>query len=177
VYRQHGRISYVVVGVYVVLILIVVVVLPGSTALLFTWAPGILAALLLLFLVRYLSTTYSIDDSYLRAWRILGGRRVRLSEVRKIEYSSMRDLGPTGGFAGSWGWRGRMWSPRVGRVDAIYTDAAYGILVSAGEVPVYITPVDVPEFARELSRRVRSYTGRLSVDVGDPRSPSEADGS
>lgn len=156
------------IGVYLVLILIVVVVLPHSTALLFTWAPAILGLLLALFLVRYISTTYWIDDSYLRAFRILGGQRVRLSEVRKIEYSSMRDLGPSGGIVGSWGWRGRMWSPRIGQVDAVYTDAAHGILVTAGRVPLYITPVDCPEFARELSRRVRSYTGRLSVDVGDP---------
>lgn len=173
VYRQHGKLSSVVVGTYVVLILIVVVVLPHSSTLLYQVAPWILGGLLALFLLRYISTTYSLDDSYLSARRILGGRRVRLSEVRKIEYSSMRDLGPTGGIFGSWGWRGRMWSPQLGRFDAIYTDAARGILVTAGEVPLYITPVDLPEFAKELSRRVRSYSGRLLVDVGDPLGPAD----
>lgn len=166
-YHQHGRISYLVVGTYVVLLLIVVLLLPGDTALTFSWAPWVLAALILLFLFRYLFTFYSIDDSFLRARRVLGGRRVPLSDIRKIEYSSLRELGPTG-FFGSWGWRGRMWSPRIGRFDAIYTDAARGLLVTAGEVPLYITPVDLEGFARELSRRVRSYRGRLSVDVGDP---------
>lgn len=161
------------VGTYVVLILIVAIVLPHSSTLLFAGAPYVLGALLLLFLVRYLSTTYAMNDVYLRAWRILGGRQVRLSEVRKIEYTSMRDLGPTGGIFGSWGWRGRMWTPRIGRVDAIYTDASKGILVTVGDVPMYITPHDLPEFARELSRRVRSYTGRLPTDVGDPLGSSD----
>ena len=68
-----------------------------------------------------------------------------------------------------------MWSPSIGKFDAVYTDPAKGILVSEGDVPLYISPVNLPEFARELSRRVRSYTGRLAVDVGDPLgSPSEA---
>lgn len=172
IYRQHGRLSYTVIGVYVVLILIVVVILPRSTTLLFPQAPWILGGLLALFLARYLSTSYSLDSTYLRAWRILGGRRVRLAEVRKIEYSSLRDLGPAGGIVGSWGWRGRMWTPGLGRIDAIYTDAAHGILVTVGEVPLFVTPVDAAEFARELSRRVRSYTGRVSEDVGDPLGPA-----
>lgn len=66
-----------------------------------------------------------------------------------------------------------MWTPRIGRVDAIYTDASKGILVTVGDVPMYITPHDLPEFARELSRRVRSYTGRLPTDVGDPLGSSD----
>jgi hypothetical protein len=119
-------------------------------------------------LVRYLSTTYSIDGVYLHAWRLLGGVRVRLDRVRRIEYVSLRDLSPTGGIFGSWGWRGRMWSPLIGRFDAIYTDGARGILVTAGEFPLYFSPHNPDAFARELSRRVRSYTGRLAVDVGDP---------
>jgi PH (Pleckstrin Homology) domain-containing protein len=162
-----------VIGTYVVLILIVAVLLPHSSDILYLYGPWALGGLLLLFLLRYVSTTYSLDDTHLSAWRIFGGRRVRLSEVRKIEYSSMRDLGPTGGMFGSWGWRGRMWSPQLGKFDAIYTDAARGILVTVGEIPLYITPLDLPEFARELSRRVRSYTGRLLTDVGDPLGSSE----
>ncbi len=132
------------------------------------WAPWAIGIFLVASLGRYLSTSYRVDDTSLSAWRLLGGRRVRLDEVRKIEYASLRDLAPTGGLLGSWGWRGRMWSPVVGRFDSIYTDASRGLLVSAGDVPLYISPRDPDAFARELSRRVRSYSGRLAVDVGDP---------
>ena len=157
-------------GVYVFLILVLFLVLP-SAGLRAGWAFDVIILFFIFFLIRYLSTFYTIDDTHLRAWRLFGNRRVRLEEVHQIEYSSMRDLGPTG-FIGSWGWRGRMWSPVIGHFDAIYTDPARGILVTPDGVPIYISPVDMEEFARELSRRVRSYTGRLAVDVGDPRGPS-----
>ena len=173
VYRQRGRLSYGVIGVYVFLILILVVIFPLRSSLAYAWAPWAVAALFVLFLARYMSTSYSIDDSYLRAWRILGGRRIPLEKVNKIEYDNLRDLGSSGGIFGSWGWRGRMWSPQIGRFDSVYTDAAHGILVTAEGMPLYISPVDVPEFARELSRRVRSYTGRLLVDVGDPHAGAD----
>jgi Bacterial PH domain len=169
-YRQRGRLSYAVIGVYVFLVLVLVVIFPLRTTVLYSWAPWAVSALFVLFLARYVSTLYSLDDSYLKAGRILGGRRILLERVRRIEYANLRDLGSSGGIFGSWGWRGRMWSPQVGRFDAICTDAASGLLISADGVPLYISPVDVPGFARELSRRVRSYTGRLAVDVGDPRS-------
>ncbi|HYA54527.1 MAG TPA: PH domain-containing protein [Thermoplasmata archaeon] len=165
VYHDRARLSYAVVGVYVFLIIVCVVILPksglGYDALL------AIVVLFAFFLVRYLSTSYSLDDTHLRAWRIAGSRRIRLETVRRIEFASMRELSPTG-FIGSWGWRGRMWSPSFGQFDAVYTDPAKGLMVTGEGVPVYITPVDLDEFARELSRRVRSYTGRLSVDVGDP---------
>lgn len=162
------------VGAYLFLLLLVVVFLPNSTLTSVWWAPWAIAAFLLGSLARYLSTSYRVDDSTLSAWRILGGRRMRLDEVRKIEYANLRDLAPTGGLLGSWGWRGRMWSAQLGRFDSIYTDAAHGLLVSAGDVPLYISPTDPAAFARELSRRVRSYSGRLAVDVGDP-SPAPPD--
>ena len=161
------------IGTYVVLILIVVLLLPHSSDILYLYGPWALGGLLVLFLARYVSTSYSLDDTHLSARRIFGGRRVRLADIRKIEFSSMRDLGPTGGMFGSWGWRGRMWSPQLGRFDAIYTDASHGVLVTVGEVPLFITPRDPTEFARELSRRVRSYSGRLLVDVGDPLASTE----
>jgi len=167
VYRQWSRLSYAVIGTYVFLLIFVVLVFPHSSFSAYSWTPWAIGVFIVLFLVRYLSTSYSIDDSHLRAWRILGGRRIRLETVRKIEYSSLRDLA-AGGFFGSWGWRGRMWSAQVGHLDAIYTDAARGLLVSVDGVPLYISPSDLVGFARELSRRVRSYSGRLSVDVGDP---------
>jgi hypothetical protein len=132
----------------------------------YVWVDPFLVAVILLLLARYLSTTYRIDDTYLVAVRILGGRRVRLEEVRAIEFASLRDLSPVG-FFGSWGWRGRVWSPRLGTFDAIYTDTA-GLLLTVGDVPLFISPSDPEQFAVELSRRVRSYTGALKVDVGDP---------
>jgi len=174
VYHDRGRLSYSVIGVYVFLILVAVFILPKSG--LAAWALGVIVFLFLFFLARYLSTTYSLDDTHLRAWRIAGSRRIRLETIRRIEFGSMRELSPTG-FLGSWGWRGRMWSPRMGAFDAVYTDPAKGLLISGEGVPVYITPTDIEEFARELSRRVRSYSSRLTVDVGDPHGsdPSEAE--
>lgn len=154
--------------------MLVVVVLGRSTGLVTWWAPWAISIFLLLSLARYLSTHYRVDDVYLKAWRILGGARVRLDEVRKIEYSSLRDLSPTAGLMGSWGWRGRMWSPLIGRFNAIYTEAALGLLVTASDVPLYISPADPAAFARELSRRVRSYSGRLTVDVGEPPATTAA---
>lgn len=129
------------------------------------WLIPFLAFVILLLLVRYLSTSYTIDGQYLRAWRILGGQRALLKNVRRIEYASLRDLSATG-FWGAWGWRGRMWSPRIGRFDAIYTDTA-GLLVTAGDVPMFISPVDLQGFAQELSRRVRSLGGRLMNDESE----------
>ncbi len=142
----------------------------------YTWASYFLIGVTVLFLVRYLSTNYAIDDTFLRARRLLGGRRIRLEEVRRIQFASLRDLVPiSGGLGfGAWGWRGRMYSPTVGDFDSCYTDAANGILVTAGAFPLYISPKDPAGFARELSRRVRSYTGPLLEDVGDPhRAPTD----
>jgi hypothetical protein len=130
------------------------------------WIPLVIVALLLFFLARYLTTRYRVDDTYVRAWRLLGGQKVALDRIRRIEYASLRDLSPTG-FLGSWGWRGRMWSPIIGTFDVIQTESA-GLLVSGGIYPLFISPRDPAAFARELSRRVRSYSGRLAVDVGDP---------
>ena len=157
------------IGVYVFLILVVVLIVPRSAVT--DYAVPAVVALLLFFLVRYVTTSYSINDTHLKAWRFPGTRRIRLDTIRRIEYSSMRDLGPTS-FIGSWGWRGRMWSAAIGSFDAVYTDPVKGILVTGEGVPIYITPIDLVEFARELSRRARSYSGRLVADVGDPLGPS-----
>ncbi|HZY71308.1 MAG TPA: hypothetical protein VFF67_10085 [Thermoplasmata archaeon] len=125
---------------------------------------GLLIGVLLLFLVRFLTTTYVLDSDDLRAVRLLGFRRVHLEEVRKIEFASLRDLGG-GSFFGGWGWRGRMWSPIIGQFDSIAT-VSQGILVTAGKVPLFVSPRDNSAFARELSRRVRSYRDDLEVDAG-----------
>jgi len=171
-FRAWGRMSVAVIGTYVVLLLLIVFVLIPRESASYLWVPYALAAVILLFLVRYFSTHYTIDDSFLRASRLLGGRRVALEEVRRIEYSALRDLAPTGVMAafGPWGWRGRMWSPVIGAFDSVFTDPANGILVTAADFPLYFSPKDPEAFARELSRRVRSYTGPLEVDVGHPLS-------
>jgi hypothetical protein len=163
-FHAHGLISYWVVGAYLVLLGLILLVIRDPSG--YVWVTPLLVTVVVLLLVRYLSTTYRIDDTHLRAWRVLGGRRVELAEIRSIEFASLRDISPVG-FFGAWGWRGRMWSPRVGTFDAIYTDTT-GLLISEGDVPIFISPVDPDGFAVELSRRVRSYAGSLKVDVGDP---------
>jgi hypothetical protein len=172
----RGRISYTIVGAYLFLLIVMLVLLTPKTSGAYVWVPYLLLAVTALFLARYLSTGYVIDDTYFRARRILGGRKFRLEEIRRIEYASLRDLVPISGGVGfgSWGWRGRLYSPSIGEFDAIYTDAAKGLLITAGAYPLYISPVDLPEFARELSRRARSYTGPLARDVGDPRQVAQA---
>jgi hypothetical protein len=168
VYHDRGRLSYAVIGVYVFLILVAILIIPHSSSTL--WALVVIVLLFVFFLGRYLSTTYSMNDLVLKAGRIAGSRRIRLDSISKIEFGSMRELSATG-FIGSWGWRGRMWSPFIGAFDAVYTDPVKGLLVTGDGVPLYISPNDLDEFARELSRRVRSYTGRLPIDVGDPQGP------
>jgi len=165
VYYDRGRLSYTVVGMYVVLFLVMLLILPHTgTAL---WVVGVILFLIVFFLARYLSTTYSMNDTYFRSWRVGGSRRIRLESIRRIEYGSMRELAATG-FVGSWGWRGRMWSPRIGAFDAVYTDPVRGLILTGEGVPIYISPNDLDGFARELSRRVRSYAGLIDVDVGAP---------
>ena len=169
-YRAWGKISIAVVVVYLILIALVLGVILPRGASVVVWVPYFLAGILVFLLVRYLSTHYSIDDTYLRASKLLGGRRIALEEVRKIEFASLRDLVPVGAMSGigAWGWRGRQWSAVVGDFDSVYTDPARGLLITAGSHPLYISPHHLDDFARELSRRVRSYTGDLAADVGRP---------
>jgi hypothetical protein len=164
--RYHDRAKYSAwnIGAYVVLLLVIYFLVHSSGA--DYWVPYVLAAVVLLLLIRYLSTHYVLDETYLRAARVLGGCRVALEDVREIDYASLRDLSPVG-FFGSWGWRGRMWSPQVGTFDSAYTDT-YGLLITTTGNPLFISPADPAEFARELSRRVRSFNGPLDRDVGDP---------
>ncbi|MCI4365117.1 MAG: hypothetical protein L3K10_03525 [Thermoplasmata archaeon] len=163
-YHDRGKISAWNLGAYGFLIVLVLVIVHDPSG--EFWVPYVLVALLLLLTGRYLSTRYVLDDASLRAFRILGGQRIALEDVTQIDYVSLRDLSPVG-FFGSWGWRGRMWSPRVGTFDSIYTDT-FGVLVTTTGVPLFVSPSDPAGFARELSRRVRSFTGPLEVDVGDP---------
>jgi hypothetical protein len=165
-YHAHGVFSPITVGVYVVVILLLYFVVLRSPL---TSDPDVIYALIVataFLLLRYFSTGYYIDDTYLHARRILGPRRIPLEDIRKIEFMRLRDLSPTG-FFGSWGYRGRMWSPYVGSFDGIYTDPT-GLLVSPSGTPLFISPKDPEAFARELSRRARSYSADISVDHGRP---------
>ncbi len=55
-----------------------------------------------------------------------------------------------------------MWSPFIHTFDAIHT-VSPGLLVTAGEVPLFISPSHTDEFAEELSRRVRSYSPSVGI--------------
>jgi hypothetical protein len=165
-YRMRGAYSATTVGVYVVLLLLAWFVVYPNPQIADREFVYLFSALLLVLLARYLSTTYRIDAEYLHATRLIGGVRVPLRDIRRIEFSRMRELGPTG-FFGSWGWRGRMWSPVTGSLNVIHTSAS-GLLVTGGTVPLFVSPVRPDEFARELSRRVRSHRVALEVDVGAP---------
>lgn len=173
-YHAWGQISYLIVGTYLFLLVILAVVF-YRTSVLAWWGAWIIVLLLVGSLVRYVSTHYRIDELHLVASKFLGGVRVRLDQVRRIEYVALRDLAPSTGMFGAWGWRGRMWSPVIGRFNTVYTDSAQGLLVTAGGFPLYLSPRHPEAFARELSRRVRSYSGRLAVDVGDPHGSSSAE--
>ncbi len=167
-YRAWGRLSYTIIGVYLFFFVAVVLVIVPRESSTYSWVAYLLGGIIALLLLRYVTTGYTINDTHLRAWRLLGGSRMPLDEVRRIEFSALRDLAPSAAMAGSggWGWHGRMWSPIVGNFDSIFTDPGQGILVTGGERPLYISPRDPSAFARELSRRVRSYTGPLEVDAG-----------
>jgi len=160
-----SAISWGVVGFYLVLLLLLLTVsLYGATI-----APYVLYALvavLIVFLVRYLSTRYWMDSDRVGASRLFGSRHADLEDVRRIEFANLRDLGPTG-FFGSWGYRGRMWSPSIGPFDSIHT-VSNGVLVTAGGVPFFVSPKDPGGFARELSRRARSNRDApLEIDAGE----------
>jgi hypothetical protein len=162
-----ARISPGVVGFYLFLMgLLVAVLASARAASSIPYLPQLLVLVLAIFLLRYVSTTYSIDTETLRARRLFGSRRVPLDEVRRLEYANLRDLAPVS-MIGGWGWRGRMWSAGEGPFDAIHT-VSEGILVVAGAVPLFISPRRREEFFRELSRRVRSY--HPGAEILGPRS-------
>ncbi|MCI4332024.1 MAG: PH domain-containing protein [Thermoplasmata archaeon] len=167
VYHQPAPISFGMLAFYLLLMVLLIYASSRGTFSSFPFITELLIGVFLLFLVRSAATRYRLDAEELVAWRIFGNRRIRLETVRKIEYANLRDLGPVGMF-GSWGWRGRLWSPIVGSFDAIQTVSS-GLLVTAGTHPLFISPKDPDAFAQELSRRVRSYTGPLETDVGNLR--------
>jgi Bacterial PH domain len=171
-YLQHAGISVAVIAVYVVLGLIIIALGFHGGGLAANWGAVLVLIVIGIFGARYLTTTYLIDADHLTAWRIFGTRRIPLESIRRIEYGNLRDLGMVG-FFGSWGWRGRVWSPLIGKFDAVYTNTA-GLLITAETIPLFMSPKDPTAFARELSRRVRSYSGRLAADVGEPAAEASA---
>ena len=166
VVREFAPKSWIVIGLYVFLMVILLYESLVSNYSTVPYIAEILAAILAVYLARYLSTNYTLTPNRLKALRLFGSRSLKLKEVRKIEIGNLRDLGPVSLFPG-WGWRGRMWSPLIGKFDSVYTTSA-GLLVSAGNVPLFISPKDPLSFARELSRRVRSAGGELLTDDSRP---------
>ena len=164
--RAGAPISVAVIGMYIVLILLIVYATDRSSYTSNALVPEFLVAVILVFLARYVSTYYLLDDRALHARRLFGSRSVSLEEVRNIQLANLRDLGPVG-FFGGWGWRGRMWSPIVKTFDSIHT-VSPGVLVTAGAVPLFISPKRPEEFAEELSRRVRSYNPDVALSAFAP---------
>src|SRR5712692_7458173 len=108
------RVSWSIVGFYCILIgILLYVARSGGGGTAPPLAVVFLVLVLVVFLARYLSTHYALDDRSIAARRLFGSRRLMLETVRRIEYANLRDLGPVS-FLGGWGWRGRMWSPVVG---------------------------------------------------------------
>lgn len=157
-----AKLSAGVMGLY--LVLIGALVYLASYRLVNLLVAEVLVAALIVYLGRYLSTRYRLDPYTFTARRLFGSRRIPLEEIRHASHSSLRDLAPVS-FIGSWGWRGRMWSPRVGSFDTVHTSSE-GLLVSGGTgVPVFISPKDPEGFLAELSRRVRSYHPDVDIET------------
>lgn len=145
------------------LILIFVIAYLGTYRLATPLVAEVLVAALIIYLGRYLSTRYLLGPRIFVAARLFGSRRIPIEEIRHVEPANLRDLAPVS-FIGSWGWRGRMWSPQIGPFDTVHTSSE-GLLVSGGGgVPVFISPKDSAAFVSELSRRVRSYHPDVDIE-------------
>ncbi|MCI4326991.1 MAG: PH domain-containing protein [Thermoplasmata archaeon] len=166
--RVGAPISIAVVAMYIVLALLIVYATVHSSFTSNALVPEFLIGVIFLFLARYASTYYVLDDRALHARRLFGSRTVPLEEVRRVEFANLRDLGPVS-FFGGWGWRGRMWSPLIHTFDSIHTISA-GVLVTAGDYPLFISPKHPVEFGQELSRRVRSYSPSVGISQFAPAS-------
>jgi Ca2+/Na+ antiporter len=148
-YTQRATISWAVVGTY--LFLMLMLYLLTLWVHLSVYAAIGLIAILVLYLVRFLTMSYTIGEETLRATRIFGSRVVPLDTVRKVDLSSLRDLAPVG-WSGTWGWRSRMWSPVIGHFDNI-SSVHLGLTVYGDGVPFFISPKDREAFLSELDKR------------------------
>jgi Bacterial PH domain len=161
-YRMPARLSIGIVAFY--LILIAAITYLGTYRLTNPLVSEVLVAALIVYLGRYLSTRYLLGSSYFTAARLFGSRRIPLEEIRHVAPANLRDLAAAS-FFGSWGWRGRMWSARIGPFDTVHTTSE-GLLISGGSgVPVFISPKDSDGFVTELSRRVRSYHPDVDIEA------------
>jgi Bacterial PH domain len=153
-YHMPARLSVGIIVFY--LLLIAVITYLGAYRIMNEVIAEVLDVALIVYLGRYMSTRYRLTPYTFAASRLFGSRRIPIEEIRRVVPANLRDLAPAS-FFGSWGWRGRMWSPQIGPFDTVHT-ASEGLLVSGGTgVPVFISPTDPDGFATELSRRVRSY--------------------
>jgi hypothetical protein len=156
-----SRLSPGIVGFYFVLIGAITYL--GTYRLTTPLIAEVLDAALIVYLGRYLSTRYWLDSRTFTAARIFGSRRIPIEEIRHVSPANLRDLAPVS-FIGSWGWRGRMWSPQIGPFDTVHTSSE-GLLVTGGEgVPVFISPKDPDAFVAELDRRVRSFHPDVDIE-------------
>lgn len=123
-----------------------------------------LVALLLVYLGRFLSLTYKIEDGQVKALRLFGSRREPLSSVRKVEVDSLRNLSPVS-MLGGWGWRSRMWSPHIGAFDNLST-IHQGVIVYADGAPFFISPKDIDGFLKQLDESCGGKLLNLGRDEG-----------
>jgi hypothetical protein len=161
-YRMTAKLSAGIVGFYFILIGAITYI--GTYRLTSPLIAEVLVAALIIYLGRYLSTRYLLDSRSFIAARLFGSRRIPIEEIRHVTPANLRDLAPVS-FIGSWGWRGRMWSPRIGSFDTVHTTSD-GLLVSGGDgVPVFISPKDPTAFVAELDRRVRSFHPAVDIEA------------
>jgi hypothetical protein len=147
-YHQGAVTPWATVGAYVLLTIVVAVLtLDRSIP---EYAGLFLGGLLVLYLGRLLSLSYSIRDGVLRAQRLFGTRHAELKDIRKVEPRSLRDISPVS-FVGGWGWRSRMWSPVIGNFDNL-SSIHRGLMIYAGEVPFFISPRDPDAFLDVLQK-------------------------
>jgi hypothetical protein len=164
-YRQTARYSIGVFVFYAFLILIMVwVYLRGSADIVSSYLVPFILLLLIVYYIRYMSTHYRIDGRSFYASRLFGSRKLALRNIRKVQRANLRELGGIG-MLGTWGWRGRVWSPILGPYDTVHTTSE-GLLVTGLKVPVFISPRDPEAFQRELVRRVRAESGDEPPDTG-----------
>jgi hypothetical protein len=163
-YRMPARLSVGIIVFYFILLALITYL--GAYHVMNPVLAEVLDTALIIYLARYVSTRYRLTSHTFEANRLFGSRRIPIEEIRHVAPANLRDLGPVS-FIGSWGWRGRMWSPHFGPFDTVHTSSE-GLLVTGGSgVPVFISPTDPDAFVTELSRRVRSYHPDVDI-VGSP---------
>lgn len=148
-YSQRAAISWVLVGTYGFMILVVLLLWWGRE--LNDYGAGVLLLLLGIYLARFLSIRYVVTAHHLAAKRLFGSRRVELKSIRRVDQISLREISPVS-WTGGWGWRSRMWSPIMGAFDNLST-VYQGLMVHGEGVPFLISPTDREAFLKVLEER------------------------